>query len=225
MPDSGRKRLRLACLLFNNVEETDMSNSKILLHGTALSGHTHRVALMLSLLEIPYERVEAPATVRQSDVFRRLNPLGQIPVLQDGALVLADSNAILVYLAKRYAPGGQWLPEDPVGAAQVQRWLSLAAGEIAFGPARARMTARWGDTGMPQALMHSLAGKVLGLMDLSLTQHDFLIGEQATIADVACYAYVAHAPEGGISLDDYLHVQAWIERVRRLPNFIAMSED
>jgi glutathione S-transferase len=76
--------------------------------------------------------------MRRSADFLRLNPLGQIPVLQDGPLVITDSNAILVYLVKRYAAGGSWLLGDPVDAAQVQRWLSIAAGEVRYGPALAR---------------------------------------------------------------------------------------
>ena len=72
--------------------------STITLYGTPLSGHVHRVALLLRMLALPYEWVEASADVRQSAAFRRLNPFGQIPVLQDGDLTLADSNAILVYL-------------------------------------------------------------------------------------------------------------------------------
>src|SRR5688572_2463705 len=147
-----------------------MNPSSLTVYGVALSGHTHRVELFLHLLQLPYRRIDAPASVRQSAEFRRINPLGQIPVLQDGDLVLADSNAILVYLAKRYAPDSGWLPDGAVEAAQVQRWLSLAAGEIAFGPASARISARWGSTGMPPELMRSLAERVLGFMEDSLAQ-------------------------------------------------------
>lgn len=195
------------------------------LYGVALSGHNHRVELFLNLLQLPYRRIEAPASVRQSAEFLAINPLGQIPVLQDGELTLADSNAILTYLAKRYAPASHWLPEDPVGAAQVQRWLSLAAGEIAFGPARARVGARWGDTGMPAELMHKLAHRVLGFMETTLAHQDFLAAPTPTIADLACYAYVAHAPEGGIALEPYPQVGAWIARVQALPHFVAMPEE
>ena len=194
------------------------------LYGVALSGHSHRVELFLHLLKLPYRFIEAPASVRESAEFRRLNPLGQIPVLQDGELVLADSNAILVYLAKRYAPGSGWLPDDPVEAAQVQRWLSLAAGEIAFGPARARVAARWGATGMPQELMHTLADKVLRFMDDSLADQDFLALPTPTLAVLACYAYIAHAPEGGVSLAPYPQVRSWIARMQGLPGFVPMPE-
>ena len=198
--------------------------TSIILYGTALSGHTHRVELFLNLLGLAYRRIDAPAPVRKSAEFLGLNPLGQIPVLQDGAVVLADSNAILVYLAKRYAPGGAWLPEDPVGAARVQRWLSLAAGEIAYGPAKARISARFGDTGMPPALMQRLAGQALAFMESTLGSQDFLADATPTLADLACYAYIAHAPEGGIALDPYPQVRAWIARVQALPGFIAMPE-
>lgn len=202
-----------------------MSSPSITLYGTALSGHTHRVELFLHILQLPYRRIEASSAVRQSAEFLQLNPLGQIPVLQDGELVLADSNAILVYLAKRYAPGSGWLPDDPVEAAQVQRWLSLAAGEIAFGPARARISARFYDTGMPPGLMRQLADKVLGFMDTSLAEGGFLAGARPTLADIACYAYIAHAPEGGIALDPYPNVLGWIARVQALPRFVAMPEN
>lgn len=201
-----------------------MDASSLLLYGTALSGHTHRVELFLHILQLPYRRIDAPPALRRSPEFRSLNPLGQIPVFQDGELVLADSNAILVYLAKRYAPDSGWLPEDPVGAARVQRWLSLAAGEIAFGPAKARISARFGDTGMPPELMRTLAGKVLAAMEDTLGRQDFLAADRPTLADLACYAYVAHAPEGGIALDPYPRVVAWIGRVRALPGFVPMPE-
>lgn len=202
-----------------------MNSSNLTLHGTALSGHTHRVELFLNLLQLPYRRIDAPGPVRQSAEFLSLNPRGQIPVLQDGELVLADSNAILIYLAKRYAAGSAWLPDDPVGAARVQGWLSLAAGEIAFGPAKARVSARFGDTGMPPVLMHQLATQALTSMEYSLEQHAYLAGANPTLADLACYTYIAHAPEGGIVLEPYPQVCRWIDRIRAMPYFIAMPEN
>ncbi|RZA35792.1 MAG: glutathione S-transferase [Lysobacteraceae bacterium] len=201
-----------------------MTPSSLTVYGVPLSGHTHRVELFLHLLKLPYRFIDTPAPVRQSAEFLRINPLGQIPVLQDGELVLADSNAILVYLARRYAPDSGWLPSDPVEAAQVQRWLSLAAGEIAFGPAKARVSARWGDTGMPPELMHKLADKVLRFMEDSLARQDFLAAPGPTLADLACYAYIAHAPEGGVSLAPYPQVRNWIARIQALPHFVPMPQ-
>jgi glutathione S-transferase len=202
--------------------ETTMTR---ILHGIPLSGHTHRARLFLHLLDLPYEFADTPDTVRATPAFRALNPLGQVPVLQDGDVVVADSTAILVYLAKRYAPDSGWLPADPVGAARVQRWLAQAAGEIMYGPAAARIQARFYDTGVPAALSQKLAARVLGLMEGELAASDWLVGAAPTIADIACYSYVAHAPEGGIALAPYPRVQAWIARVQALPGFVPMPND
>jgi len=173
---------------------------------------------MLRMLGLPFRYVEAPAAVRSSPEFLKLNPLRQIPVLQDGDLTLADSNAILVYLAKRYAPGSQWLPEEPVAAAHVQRWLSIAAGQVMYGPATARMVTLWSFPGdLPRA--KQIAAALLRFMNDHLSTRSFLAADHATIADLACYSYVAHAPEGGIPLGEHASVLAWLRRVEALPNF------
>lgn len=196
-----------------------MTQAKITLHGTALSGHTHRVELLLRALGLAFDFVPAPADIRRSEAFQtNLNPLGQIPVLQDGDLTLADSNAILVYLAKRYAPDSDWLPQEPVIAAQVQRWLSIAAGEVMHGPAIARMIAQFGFPDDP-ARAERISARLLPFMEGHLSARSFLAAGHPTIADLACYSYVAHAPEGGIPLDPYPAVQAWLKRVEALPFF------
>jgi glutathione S-transferase len=195
-----------------------MSISEIVLYGTELSGHAHRVELLLRMLGLRYRYAAAPATVRSTPEFRKLNPLGQIPVLQDGDLIFADSNAILVYLAKRYAPGSQWLPEDAVAAARVQRWLSIAAGEVMYGPAIARMVSQWNFPGDLKRAKQ-IAAVLLRFMDDHLKSRSFLAAEHPTIADLACYSYVAHAPEGGIALAGYPSVLAWLRRVEALPHF------
>jgi glutathione S-transferase len=196
-----------------------MTPAKITLHGTALSGHTHRVELLLRALGLAFDFVPAPADVRRTEAFRTsLNPLGQIPVLQDGDLTLADSNAILVYLAKRYAPESNWLPQEPVAAAQVQRWLSIAAGEVMHGPAIARLIAQFKFEDDP-IRAERVAARLLAFMESHLAGRSFLAAEHPTLADLACYSYVAHAPEGGIPLDPYPAVRAWLARVEALPFF------
>jgi len=198
-----------------------MTSSALTLYGTPLSGHAHRVELLLSMLGLPYRYVEAPAMVRASPEFRRLNPFGQIPVLTDGELVLCDSNAIMVYLVKRYAPASGWLPDDPADAAQVQRWLSIAAGEVKYGPANARLAVLWGGQ-ESDSVAAGIAGKLLRFMEAHLAGACFLAAEQPRLADLACYAYVALAPEGGIALDPYPRVRAWLARVEALPGFKPM---
>jgi glutathione S-transferase len=173
------------------------------------------------MLGVPYRLEKSPADVRRTPEFRQLNPLGQIPVLQDGDLTLADSNAILVYLAKRYGPETQWLPEQPDAAARVQRWLSIAAGELRYGPAMARMITQWNFRGVI-AESEQIAGVLLRFMNEHLSGRTFLAADHATISDLACYSYVSHAPEGGVSLDDHASVRAWLRRVEALPHFKPM---
>ena len=192
------------------------------LYRNAVSGHCHRVELFLSLLGLPFESIDVDLAQKQhkSPEFLAMNPLGQIPVLCDGELTLADSNAILVYLEALHAPG-QWLPRDPVGAARVQRWLSLAAGPLAFGPAAARVVQLFKlPTDPKDAIVRAEA--LLGLMEAELHRTPFLVGERATLADLAHYAYVARAPEGLVSLQPYPAIRAWLARIEALPGFVPM---
>ncbi len=194
----------------------------IRLYRNVLSGHCHRVELFLSLLGLPFEKVELNflENEHKAPAFLALNPLGQIPVLQDGEVTLADANAILVYLEACHAPG-QWLPRDPLGAARVQRWLSLAAGPLAFGPAMARAIQIFSRPMDPQPAMERAHG-LLAFMESELAATGWLAGSKATLADVAHYAYVARAPEGGVSLKAYPAVRAWTKRVEALPGFVPM---
>jgi glutathione S-transferase len=193
------------------------------LYRNAISGHCHRVELLLSILNVAYEPVEVDlrAGAHKRPEFLAMNPFGQIPVLKDGELVLADSNAILVYLARRYDKSGQWLPTDPVGAARVQRWLSVAAGALAFGPAAARRICL---LSTPQDLptAQNIARGLLGVLDTVLASEPYLAGNTPTIADLALYAYVARAPEGGVDLAPLGNVNAWLGRVEVLPGFVPM---
>jgi glutathione S-transferase len=194
----------------------------IRLYRHPLSGHAHRAELMLSLLELPYEIVEVDLSKgehRRAD-FLAKNPFGQVPVIEDGEATIADSNAILVYLAMRYDAGARWLPRDPVGAAQVQRWLSAAAGWLASGPAAARVEVLYQRPRSPQCAQ--IAGRLFGLMEQHLATRTHLVGDAPTIADVALYSYTAHAPEGGISLQPYPAIRAWLARIEALPGFVDM---
>lgn len=194
----------------------------IKLHRMALSGHCHRVELFLSLLKLPFEKVDVDlaAGEHKGAAFLALNPFGQVPVLEDGDVVLADSNAILVYLEGRYAPG-QWLPREPIAAARVQRWLSIAAGPLAFGPAAARVIElfrRPEDPAQAVARAHQL----FQVMEKELGKQPWLAGANPTMADVAHYSYVKRAPEGRVSLQGYPSLRAWLQRVEALPGFVPM---
>ncbi len=198
-----------------------MPDPKITLYGMNLSGHCHRVELLLRMLNLPFRYETVSPADRNSPHFLALNPLAQIPVLTDGDLTLPDSNAILVYLASRYDGARTWYPEDPVIAARIQRWLSVAAGEVRFGPAMARVIRLFSWPG-DLAAAQQIAARVLPFMDAHLADRSFLAHEAPTIADLACYSYVAHAPEGGISLEPYPHIRAWLARIEALSGFTPM---
>ena len=199
----------------------------IKLHGFHLSGHTHRVRLFLSLLGLPmeYVSVDVPAGAHKQPAFLALNSFGQVPVIQDGAVTLADSNAILVYLATRYADqtsSTPWLPRDPLGAAAVQRWLSVAAGPLAFGPASARLINLFKAPFNADEVC-GRARNLLAVMEKEVLERPYLAGTWPTIADVANYTYIAHAPEGGVDLAPYPEVRAWLARIEALPGFVPMT--
>ena len=195
---------------------------EIKLYNFPRSGHAHRVELMLSLLQLPTELifVDLAKGEHKQPAYLAINSFGQVPAIDDGGVVLADSNAILVYLAQKYG-NGRWLPADPVGAAHVQRWLSAAAGPIAFGPAAARLVTVFGaQLNADEAITR--AHNLLKVMDIELGKTPYLAGEEPTIADVSAYSYIAHAPEGNVSLDEYGNVRAWLARVEALPGFVGM---
>ncbi|WP_323122331.1 glutathione S-transferase family protein [Burkholderia alba] len=198
-------------------------SAPIRLHTSPLSGHGHRVRLFLSLLGLPVEVVDVDlrAGENRRPPFLALNPFGQVPVIEDGDTVLSDSNAILVYLAKRYGDAA-WLPDDPAGAAAVQRWLSLAAGPIKSGPCDARLALLFG-LPIDHAAAHAIAVRLFDLLEPEFADKPFATGARPTVADVAAYSYIAHAPEGGVSLDPYPNVRAWLARVEALPGFVPMQ--
>uniref|UniRef100_UPI003D0B8CFC glutathione S-transferase family protein n=1 Tax=Gynuella sp. TaxID=2969146 RepID=UPI003D0B8CFC len=188
-----------------------------------ISGHCHRVEMLLSMLDLPYESilVDLLKGEHKQPEFLALNPYGQVPVIDDAGFVQMDSNAILVYLASRY-DDGTWLPRDPQGAAHVQRWLSLAAGPLAYGPSTARrMVVFKSDADLTPAKTE--AERLLTFMEAELHSRAFLTGETANIADLAMYSYVAQAPEGYISLEPYEAIRAWLQRVEQLPGFVPMQ--
>lgn len=187
-----------------------------------LSGHSHRARLGLSLLGLPFEAIDVDLTkgAHKAPDFLAKNLLGQVPVLEDGDFILADSNAILVYLASRYDETHRWLPREPQLLASVQRWLSIAAGEVANGPSAARRARIFG-RGVDEKA-EAAAARLFAMTETHLEGRAFLVGTTATLADIALYTYTAVAPEGGISLEPYPNIRAWLARIEGLPGFVAM---
>ncbi|MBE3656958.1 glutathione S-transferase [Vibrio navarrensis] len=188
------------------------------------SGHAHRAHMLLSMLELDFEliTVDLPAGEHQQAEFLALNPFGQIPVLVDGETVIADSNAILVYLASVYDKEWQWLPDSPQMRAHIEQFLSLAAHRLAGSIAKLR-AANLFHRAIDSEPLTQEAYKLLKQLQSYQHGRQWLVGSAPTIADLALYSYIKLAPEGGISLADFPDVQVWLKRVEALPGFVPVQ--
>jgi len=153
--------------------------------------------------------------VRGEQIYR-----AQVPVLDDNGLIIRDSQAILVYLAKRYG-GDQWWPDNAYGLAQIAAWLSTAANEIFHGPTKLRVHHKFGSN-IDTATAQQTTEKILGIIDNHLQSRDWLVGDKLSIADIAVYPYLALAPEGGIAIGEYTNIISWFQRIRALPGYVPM---
>ncbi|WP_288350533.1 glutathione S-transferase [uncultured Thalassospira sp.] len=194
------------------------------LHYFSLSGHAHRAHLFLSLLGIDHEiiNVDFANGANRSPEFLKLNPFGQVPVLEDGDFVISDSIAIMVYAAKKVG-ATEWLPETPEDAAKVQQWLSVAAGQIAYGPCAARLLTVF-DVPFDADEVIERAHGILKLIEDRLSANDWIALAHPTVADIALYSYIANAPEGNVDLSAYANVRRWLTRIEALPGFVPFEQ-
>lgn len=191
------------------------------LYRHALSGHAHRAELALSLLKLPHELIDVDLATRahKAPEFVARHPFGQLPLLEDDGHFVWDSTAILVYLASKYDTSGRWMPNDPAGRAAVQAWLSVASSLIAYGPAAARLVTVFGAPFNADEVIGRAHG-LFKVMEGELARRPFLVGEHATLADIAGYSYIVNAPEGNVDLAPYPALRAWLARIEALPGFV-----
>ncbi|WP_438969771.1 glutathione S-transferase family protein [Methylophaga sp.] len=194
----------------------------MILYNIALSGNCHKVRLMLHFLGIDYEtyNLDLGASEQSSKDYLAINPFGQAPVINDNGTAIRDSQAILVYLARKYG-GEKWWPDDSHLLAQIMTWLSTTANEIQNGPARLRMYYKFGRP-IDFKYATDTNNKVLGLINNHLSDKLWLVGSEPTIADIALYPYLALAHEGHIDMTPYENIQAWKTRFEALPQYLAM---
>ncbi|MDQ0456860.1 glutathione S-transferase family protein [Rhizobium paknamense] len=197
------------------------------LYDYVLSPSCYKVRLMAALAGIRLDLHPVdfhPGGEHRSPQMLALNPAGTIPILEDGDVLLTESSAMLAYIAATAAP--DWLGQaTPVEAARTQQWLAFSA----------RLTASLGGARLHQMLLipghiealqkagiAALRELEAGLAEQSMRGHRFLSGERPTIADIACFPYVALAPDGNVSLDPYPKIRLWSRALRALPGFIEM---
>ncbi len=201
----------------------------IRLYDYSLSGSCYKVRLLLGFLGLDYERVQIdfyPGRRHKSPEFLEINPLGQIPVLEDDGLRLRDAQAILCHLANKYDASGQWLPRNHEEFGAVMMWLMFAGGELMAASAARLHDALGYDLDIAAA--RASARSAFRILDDHLTHREiggakWIAGARPTIADIACFPYVALAGDGGIGHEEYPALRNWMRDFRRLPRFHAMS--
>ena len=142
-----------------------------------ISGHAHRARLFLSLIGADVEIVEVDLAKgeHKSPEYLAKNRFGQVPLLEDDGEFISDSNAIMVYAAKKFGRT-DWLPADPIGGAKVQRWLSVAAGQIAFGPGAARLVTIFKAGFNPEEVI-ARAHTILALIEAELDGREWIAAD------------------------------------------------
>lgn len=197
----------------------------MILYHHPISGNAHKVKLTLAVLNLEAEQilVNLQAGEHKEDWFKALNPFGQVPVLRDGDVTLFDSQAIIKYLVQTYAPNSTWYGPMPERQAKIDQFLAVAAEKLAAGPAKARASTLFNRLQHVPAAQQVAQG-LLATLNNILSQQTWLVDDQPSIADIAHYAYLKRAPEGGVELAEYTNVLAWLERIETLENFVAMPE-
>lgn len=190
------------------------------LYDLEASGNCYKVRLFASLANIELETVSVDFLngAHKKPPLLDLNPLGQLPILEDGSHIVRDSQAILVYLASLYG-GLAWWPAHGRGQADIVQWLSFAANEIEHSLCAARLVQKFGYALDKSAALEKSPG-VLSILDQHLERNDWLAMGRPTIAECAAYPYVALAPDGGVDLEPYSHIARWIKRVEELPGYL-----
>jgi glutathione S-transferase len=163
--------------------------------------------------------VDVPNGASREPSFTAINPLQQIPVLDDDGYIVQDSQAILVYLARRFRP--EWIGNDAFESGAIAQWLSFAANEIGNSLQPARVFYLLGEH-TDINLVQRKGLRVLRLLDAHLARHEWLACKRPTIADLACFPYVGLCREGKLPLDDFPHVLTWLQHVVALDGYVAM---
>jgi glutathione S-transferase len=193
------------------------------LFNVAYSGNSYKVRLLLAQLGIPCEIIEVAILKGESRTpeFLKINPNGRTPVLDDDGFVLAESNAILAYLAK----GTRFLPDDEKKFGLIFQWMFFEqySHEPFIATSRFWLQHKPDSPEKTAALAARRDGgwAALKIMETHLSKNDFFVGDY-TIADIALFAYTHVSHEGGFPLDDFPKIRAWIERIKAQPRFISM---
>jgi glutathione S-transferase len=194
----------------------------IRLYDFELSGSCYKIRLLLNILKVSCERipVDFAGKEHKTERFLKLNPMGEIPVLEDGGVRLRDAQAILVYIARQYDRSNTWFPDAPDSMGRIVQWLSFGGNEL-MAAAGARLV-RMLNYPLDLPALQARAIAAFRIVDAHLSDREFLELGHPTIGDIACFPYIAMAGECGIDLTAYHNLPRWIDRIKRIPGFVPM---
>ncbi|MBI2803290.1 MAG: glutathione S-transferase family protein [Gammaproteobacteria bacterium] len=197
----------------------------IILYNFPLSLNCYKVRLLLGLLGVAYQRqpVDLLNGEHKTLEFLAVNPFGQVPALKEGSLILRDSQAILVWLARKYG-NDAWMPRDPDQEAVVNAWLYTAAYEVRLGPYDARLAKLLPSLCVNFHTVREQSAHALKLYNDRLTNRAWIALDHPTVADIAAFPAISQSGDGDISLEPYTAVRAWLDRVRALPGFVDLLD-
>jgi glutathione S-transferase len=194
------------------------------LYDSDISGNCYKVRLLLAQLRLPYRKVALDLLKGEArtDDFRKLNPFYRVPFLVEGDFKLAESNAILLYLAE----GTAFLPSDRKLRYKVLEWMFFEQNQVVPSIAVSRFMLRFASHEANAADIVRVQRKrgeaALGVLESHLAQHPFLVADTYSIADIALFGYVPLSPEGRFELEPYPAIRQWISRVRAQTDFVEM---
>ena len=194
----------------------------IKLYDFELSGSCYKVRLLLNILKVSCERIPVDFINKEhkTERFLKLNPLGEIPVLEDGDVRLRDAHSILVYIARHYDRSNTWFPDAPDSMGRIMQWLALGGNEL-MAAAGARLV-RILNYPLDLPALQARAISTFRVLDAHLSNREFLELGHPTIGDIACFPHTAMAGEGGIDLKPYPNILRWIDRIKQIPGFTPM---
>ena len=204
------------------------------LYDYALSGNCYKVRLFASILGVNYEKISVefhPAAEHKSETMLQISPAGTLPILTVGEMVLSETQAMLFWMAKTYDRSGAWWPNnyDPMAQAMVLQWLGFS-GDLTATIGQARLNSLF-QTPIDRAKVVKCSVTALRRLEAHLTeqsfeQKKFITGVFPTIADLACFPYVALSgdvgTDPGLEHDSYPAIRNWIYEIKSLPGFIPM---
>jgi glutathione S-transferase len=197
------------------------------LYDSRLSGNAWKVRILLRQLGIPFERVTFDLTtgVTKTPEFRAKSKFARIPVLEleDGRTIV-ESAAIMFYLAE----GTPFLPDDRYLRAEVMSWLTFEQADLLRAIALPRFYHMRGNAEQMASRIADFqegAYPALEKVEAWLADHNWLVDERYTIADIGMFGYVSMAHEGRYEMERFPGIRAWLERVKSQPGWVPLVEE